>query len=300
LWIRVLLRLASSRATDAELGDVIEEYEAGGRSRRWLAGQVASIVRGRRSHLTIPERGSEMLSNVSADVRYTLRTLARNPGFAVAAILPIALGIGINTGVFSVLNSVAWRPLPVPQPDELVSVHQDFRGGPRRLVHGARSLFSLPEYRTYRDQSRSLAEVMAYSREWTVTLGRERPREVDGIIVSCNYFDVLRLSPALGPGLTPAHCAPDAPPVVVLGYALWQGAFGGDPQILQKPIVLNGRDVTVVGVAPAGFDGVDRAKTAFFAPTSMTEPAPTSHRFAPISRSSRLASTAGNRAARQR
>ncbi len=269
LWIRLLLRFVSRYATDAELGDVIEEYEAGGRGPSWLVSQMASVVRGRRSHLTMAERGAEMLSNVLNDIRYALRTLARNPGFAVAAIAPIALGIGINTGVFSILNSVAWRPLPVPESETLVSVHQDWRGGPRRVVHGARSLFSLPEYRTYRDESRTLSSVMAYSREWTVTLGRDNPREIVGIVVSCNYFDVLRLSPALGPGLTAANCAPDATPAVVLGHALWKGAFGGDPQVLQKPIVLNGRDVMVVGVAPAGFEGVDMAKAGFFAPTSM-------------------------------
>ena len=211
-----------------------------------------------------------MLSNVRSDIRYALRTLGRNPGFAVAAILPIALGIGINTGIFSILNSVAWRPLPASDPDALVSIYQDFRGGPRRLVHGARSLFSLSEYRTYRDEARTLSSLMAYSREWTVTLGRDAPQEVDGTLVTCNYFEVLGLSPAMGTGFTSANCGtPGAPAAVVLSYALWKGAFGGDPQVLQKPIVLNGRDVTVVGVGPAGFDGVDMAKTAFFAPTSM-------------------------------
>ena len=211
-----------------------------------------------------------MLSNVLNDIRYALRTLRRNPGFALAAIVPIALGIGLNTAVFSIVNSVAWRSLPVPEPEALVSVYQDFRGAPRRTVYGARALFSMPEYRAYRDEARTLSGLMAYSREWTVTLGRESPREIDGILVTCNYFDVLGLSPAIGPGFTPANCGtPDAPPVVVLSHAFWKRAFGGDPNILQKPIVLNGRDVTVVGVAPAGFDGVDMAKEAFFAPTSM-------------------------------
>jgi putative ABC transport system permease protein len=215
------------------------------------------------------ERGAEMLSNVRHDIRYALRTLGRNPGFALAAIVPIALGIGLNTGVFSVLNSVAWRPLPVPEPDALVSVYQDFRGGPRRTVYGARTLFSLPEYRAYRDESHTLSGLLAYSREWTVTLGREASREVDGILVTCNYFDVLGLTPAIGTGFTSENCGPpDGPAVVVLSHALWK-AFGGDPQVLQKPIVLNGRDVTVVGVAPPGFDGVDMAKAAFFAPTAM-------------------------------
>jgi putative ABC transport system permease protein len=266
----VLLRVASRRATDAQLGDVVEEDVAAGRSASWFVSQVVSIVGRRRSHLTMSERGAEMLSNVRNDVRYALRTLGRNPGFAFAAIVPIALGIGINTAVFSILNSVAWRSLPVPDAQALVSIYQDFRGGPRRRVHGARSLFSIPEYRAYRDQTHTFSGLMAYSRQRTVTLGRESPQEIDGILVTCNYFDVLGLSPAIGTGFTPANCGmSDAPPVVVLSHALWKGAFGGDPQILQQPIVLNGREVTVVGVAPVGFDGVDMAKAAFFAPTAI-------------------------------
>jgi predicted permease len=265
----VLLRVASRRAIDAQLGDVLEEYVAAERSPFWFVRQVVSIVRRRRSPLTMSERGTEMIANVWNDARYALRTLGRNPGFAVAAIVPIALGIGINTAVFSVLNSVAWRSLPVPDPDALVSVHQEFRGAPRRMVHGSRNLFSIPEYHAYRGQTRTLSSLMAYSRRWTLTLGRESPREIDGILVTCNYFDVLGLPPAIGTGFTPANCGTSAAPAVVLSHALWKGAFGGDPHILQQPIVLNGREVTVVGVAPVGFDGVDMAKEAFFAPTSM-------------------------------
>jgi predicted permease len=262
--------MASRRATDAQLGDVLEEYVATRRSALWFTSQVISIVRRRRSHLTISERGAEMLANVRHDIRYALRTLGRNPGFAVAAIVPIALGIGLNTAAFALLNSFAWRPLPVPNPDSLVSVHQDFRGGPRRTVHGARSLFSIPEYRTYRDEARTLSGLLAYSRHWTVTLGRDSPQEIEGILVTCNYFDVLGLAPALGAGFTHANCeASDAPPVVVLSHALWKSAFAGDPRILERPAILNGRDVTIVGVAPVGFDGVDMAKAAFFAPTSI-------------------------------
>ncbi len=218
----------------------------------------------------MPERGAEMLSNVWNDIRYTLRTLTRNPGFAIAAIVPIALGIGINTGIFSVLNSVAWRPLPVPEPQDVVSIYQEFRGGPRRTVSGARTLFSLPEYRAYRDEAQSLSGLMAYSRRWTVTLGRESPREIEGILVTCNYFDVLDMPPAMGTGFTPTNCgSPNNAPAIVLSHAFWKDALGGDPQILQKPIVLNGQEVAVVGVTPVGFDGVDMARDAFFAPTLM-------------------------------
>jgi predicted permease len=211
-----------------------------------------------------------MLSSLSQDVRYVLRTLRRSPGFAVAAIAPIALGIGINTGVFSILNNVMYRPLPAPEPNELLSIYQDFRGVQKRSVHGARSMFSLPEYRAYRDGSRTLSGVTAYTKSWTVTLGRRFPQEIEGVLVACNYFDVLRLRPAIGSGFTPANCdVPNAPPSVVLSHALWTRAFAADPDIVHKTITLNGLDVAVVGIAPEGFDGTELARAAFFGPLSL-------------------------------
>jgi hypothetical protein len=86
-----------------------------------------------------------------------------------------------------------YRPLPAPEPSELVNIYQDFRGVQKRCVHGARSMFSLPEYRVYRDGSRTLSGVTAYTKSWTVTLGGRFPQEVEGVLVACNYFDVLRL-----------------------------------------------------------------------------------------------------------
>jgi len=226
-----------------------------------------------------------MLSNVWSDIRYALRTFRRNPGFAAAAIVPIALGIGINTGVFSILSNVAFRPLPTPKPTEMVSVYQDFRGTKGRRVHGARSMFSLPEYRAYRDGTQTLSGVMAYSKSWTATLGgppsraalvgrfgdaSESPQEIEGVLVSCNYFDVLQLRPLIGTGFTAANCdTAGAPPAMILSHALWKRAFAADPDIVRKTIALNGRDVGVVGVAPEDFDGIDITRAAFFAPTSL-------------------------------
>ena len=211
-----------------------------------------------------------MLSNLWNDIRYALRTFGRSPAFAAAAVMPIALGIGINTGLFSILNSVVLRPLPTPESTELVSVHQEFRGVKQRRVHGARSMFSVPEYRLYRDGSKMLSGVMAYSRSWTVTLGGDTPREIEGELVSCNYFDVLRLRPVIGVGFTGGQLRRTD-----------SGAGGGieprtlDARIRRRPqyrqpedITLNGQTVGVVGVAPEGFDGIDITKAAFFAPTS--------------------------------
>jgi predicted permease len=225
----------------------------------------------RTSHLRIEEKGSpEMLSSLSQDLRYVLRTLRRHPGFAAAAIAPIALGIGINTGGFSILNNVMYRPLPAPEPNELLSIYQDFRGVQKRSVHGARSMFSVPEYRAYRDGSRTLAGVTAYTKSWTVTLGGRLPQEIEGVLVACNYFDVLRLRPTIGTGFTSANCGlPNAPPAVVLSHSLWSRAFAADPDIVHRTITLNGLDVAVVGIAPEGFDGTELARATFFAPLSV-------------------------------
>jgi predicted permease len=239
-WIRLLFRVGRIGASEAELA------------------------------LRASARRVEMLSNVWSDVRYTLRMLRRSPGFAAAAVLPIALGVGINTGLFSILNSVAWRRLPTPASTELVSVYQQFQGVKRRTVHGARSLFSIPEYRAYRDGTQTLTGVMAYSRSWTVTLGGQSPQEIEGVLVTCNYFDVLRLRPSIGTGFTAANCgSPAAPPAVIVSHALWTRVLSADPDIVRRTITLNGQSVAVAGVAPDGFDGIDMARAAFFAPTSL-------------------------------
>ena len=145
LWVRLLWRVCAFRASDEEFGDLMEEYAAGKQNPVWLARQIFSMSRRPRSHVTIDERRAEMLSNFWNDIRYAVRTLGRSPGFAVAAITPLALGIGINTGLFSILNSMALRPLPTPESTELVSIYQEFQGVKQRRVHGARSMFSVPD-----------------------------------------------------------------------------------------------------------------------------------------------------------
>jgi predicted permease len=211
-----------------------------------------------------------MLSSLSQDVRYVLRTLRGSPGFAAAAIAPIALGIGINTGVFSILTNVMARPLPTPEPNELLSIYQDFRGVQKRRVHGARSMFSLPEYRAYAEGTRTMSGITAYTKSWTATLGGRSPQEIEGVLVACNYFHVLRLRPVIGTGFTSANCdTPNATPSVVLSHALWSRAFAADPDIVHRTITLNGLDVAVVGIAPEGFEGTELARATFFAPLSV-------------------------------
>jgi predicted permease len=131
-------------------------------------------------------------------------------------------------------------------------------------------MFSLPEYRAYSDGSRTLSGVTAYTKPWTVNTGGRLSQEIEGVLVACNYFDVLRLRPVIGTGFTSANCdVPNAPPSVVLSHALWSRVFAADPDIVRKTITLNGLDVAVVGIAPEGFDGTELARATFFAPLSV-------------------------------
>ena len=267
VWL--LLRIAAIRGSDAELGDIVEEYAAGERGNVWLCRQVLSTLRSRSRPAVVDERKTAMLSNLWSDVRYAARTLRQSPGFAAAALAPIALGIGINTGIFSILNSVAFRQLPVPASSELISVHQQFQGVKQRRIHGARSMFSVPEYRAYRDGTQTLSGLMAYTVPWTFTLAGETPREIEGVFVTCNYFAVLRVRPLIGTGFGSNCDSLNAPPTAVLSHDSWIRSFAADRDIVGKTITLNGQQVAVVGVAPEGFDGIDLTKVAVFVPTSL-------------------------------
>jgi predicted permease len=205
-----------------------------------------------------------MLVNLINDLRYAARRLADSPGFTAAAVATIAIGVGINTAIFSVLNGFALRELPAPDAGELVSVYQTIEGTGRR-VGGSRG-FSVAEYEAYRDGSETLSGLVAYSRSTAATLAGESPQEISGALVSCNYFEVLRQPLALGSGFGPNDCAlSGAAPTVVLGHGLWTSAFGADPAIVGREVILNGQSFAVVGVAAEGMRGVDFEAASYFA-----------------------------------
>ena len=212
------------------------------------------------------------VGDLSSDIRYALRTLRSSPGFACAAILAIAIGIGINTGIFSVLNGLALRDLPAPESQRLVNVSQLPEGGTERRSHGAPSMFSTAEYERYRASTQTLSGLLASARPTPVTLGGDAPRQIPGSLVSCNYFDVLQQRPTVGRGFAADTCeAQQAAPEVVLGHDLWVDAFAADPRVVGRTVVLNRQSFTVAGVAPEGFEGVDIARASFFVPLSTQE-----------------------------
>jgi len=204
------------------------------------------------------------------DMRYGLRMLGRSPGFTAIAVLAIALGIGVNAGIFSVLNGAALRMLPVPSAGQVVSVDQIFHGRSVRNVHGEPTLFSYSEYQEYRANNHVFSGLLAYEPFLNATLAGGRARQLFGQLTSCNYFDVLRVRPAEGRGFVESDCAaPDQGAVVVLSDALWQSAFGADASLVGKRVILNRTAFTVIGIAPQGFGGTEPIPSAFWVPITM-------------------------------
>jgi predicted permease len=210
----------------------------------------------------------KFFENLRADVRYAVRSFSSSPGFTAAAVVAIAVGVGINTGLFSILNGMLLREVPASDAQELVSVHQLIENASQRSVRGSGSMFSFSEYEMYRNETRTLSGLLAYTLpETNATLGGSSPRVITGGFVSCNYFEVLRVAPVIGRSFAANACdSAGAAPEVVLAHDIWLTAFGGDPAIVGQSILLNRQQFTVVGVAPEGFAGIDFLKAQYFAP----------------------------------
>jgi macrolide transport system ATP-binding/permease protein len=185
------------------------------------------------------------------DLRFGFRMLLKNPGFTFIAVLTLALGIGANTAIFTLLDKVLIRTLPVEQPHQLVTFVRD--GG------GAPAIFSYPLYADLRDRNEVLSGMVAYSQmPFSLSDGSQSERVI-AQIVSGNYFAVLGVRPALGRVFLPEEDrTPGTHPVIVIGHGLWQRRFDADPAVIGKTLSLNGYRYTVVGVAPSEFTGTTR------------------------------------------
>jgi putative ABC transport system permease protein len=188
--------------------------------------------------------GWRWLEQLGQDLRFAARTLARNPGYALTAILTLALGIGANTAIFSALNGVVLKPLPYTNGERLVVIRQS---APGAAVDPG---LSVREYYDYRDGTRSFDALVEYHQMFFDLLRRGAPDRVDVGVVSHDFFDVLGITPQLGRTFQPGDDAHGAAAVLVLGYSYWQTKFGGDPRIVGQVFEMNDRPHTVVGVLP--------------------------------------------------
>jgi predicted permease len=188
-----------------------------------------------------------MLANLRQDLRYGARSLWKNPGFALAAIITLGLGIGANTAIFSVVNSVLLRQLPIRNPGQVMWVSSN-------RTDKDNAPFTLADFLDYRDQNETLELIAAFSNIGISLSGGERTERLQGLRASANLFQLLGVDATVGRTLLPEDDQPARRHVVVLTYECWQRRFGGDPKTIGRILNLNGENYEVVGVLPLRFD----------------------------------------------
>ena len=193
-------------------------------------------------------RGLRPVEEMWQDLRYGVRKLLKSPGFSLVAVMTLAVGIGANTAIFSVVNAVLLRPLPFERPEELVRVFG---------TRASRSSFSRPHsylnFSDMRAQNQAFESLAAYTGASAALSGADAPEQITGVVSTGDIFRVLRTKPLMGRLLEPGDERPGGSNAVVISHGLWQRRFGGDPQIVGRPIRLDGREREIVGVTPADF-----------------------------------------------
>jgi putative ABC transport system permease protein len=248
------------------LEDRYEELRSGGASseeayravlvemsdRQLLAEGLRRVERqARGDSIALGARRIDMFGDLLRDMRYAIRILAKNPGFTAVAVLTLALGIGANTAIFSVVHAVLLRPLPYPEPDRLVILAEKDREGDRM---GA----SYPNYIDWRERAQSFEDMAAYVTQSFNLTGSEKPMRLQGRKVNWNFFQMLGVSPQLGRMFVGQDDNPGAAPVAIISNGLWREQFGGDPGVIDRAIRVDGSQYTVIGVLPPEFEYVRR------------------------------------------
>jgi putative ABC transport system permease protein len=187
------------------------------------------------------------MTSLLKDLRFGLRTLLKRPGFTLVTVLTLALGIGANTAIFSVVDAVLLRPLPFKDADRLVIVYETTKAEARAFV-------SVPNLRDYRDASRSFESFASFVPQSVNLTGTGEPERVVGAFATSSFFHVLGVTASRGRVLLPEDDAEGGGLVAVLGYEFWRRRFGADPGVVGRTLTLNGEPYTVVGVMPEGFD----------------------------------------------
>jgi predicted permease len=243
----------------------VEELVAGGMPRK----EAAATARRQFGNVTLIEEdgrnvwGWPLLEDFVADVRYGLRTLRKSPGFTAVAVLTLALGIGANSAIFSLVNSVLLRPLPYRDAARLVWVSNDM---PQQHA----SLAMESDYFGWRRANHVFEDVAAYEPGETFTLtGGSGPEHIQAGRATYNFLDVLGVAPRIGRPFKPEEDRPGVPHVALLTDSLWRRRFSADAAILGRPIALDGEPYTVVGILPPGFEFLDNSRAEVMVPSAL-------------------------------
>jgi len=189
------------------------------------------------------------MGSLFSDVRYAIRNLIKRPGFTAVAVLTLALGIGANTAIFSAINALLLKPLPIAKQDRVAAIWE--RNPSRGVEHNE---VAFANYLNWHAQNHSFDQ-LALERWWSTNLtGGDLPERIQGFLVTTNFFDVVGVKPAQGRNFLEDENQPGKDAVAIIAYSLWQRRFGSDPAIVNKTITTNGTARTVVGVLPEGFN----------------------------------------------
>src|SRR5208283_447781 len=275
IWMR-LQELFRRTRLDGELDEEValhlqlmeEEYRRGGMSEtaaraaaRREFGGVAHTKEAYRD-----QRGFAWIESFAKDVRYALRGLRRSPGFAAAAVISLALGIGANTAIFSLFHTLMLRMLPVAHAEQLVAIH---RTGGWGVGTVSEPLYGLIAART--DLFNGVVAFSGFGKVRFTAHPGDRDEYAQRDFVSGNYFQVLGIQPAIGRLFTPAdNRVPGGHPLAVIGYDLWRNRFGADPAVLGRSVMVDEEPLTVIGVAAPGFRGLEvERRTEIWVPYMM-------------------------------
>lgn len=260
LWARctsllrdTLGRRRMEREMDAELRHHVSSYaddlvrrgiprEQAERQARIEFGQLESLKEECRQ-----ARGLRLVDESSQDLRYAARLLRKSPGFTAITVLTLALGIGLNTSIFSVVNAWILKSLPYPNPDQLLAVHEV------DAKQTAATVVSPADLSDWRADRQVFDEICGYTTPIFTLLHQDQPEQLYGARVNSGFFHMLGVTPRIGRGFLAQEDTPDASPVAIISYELWESRFESDPDLVGKTIPIDGRDTTVIGVLPAGF-----------------------------------------------
>ncbi len=217
-----------------------------------------------RTHSTCIDSRSETLATLPQNIRFSFRWLISNPALSVIIVVTLALGIGANTTIFSVMNAVLLRPLPYPAPDRLVTINHHY---PSQNMFAP---VSIKGFRNYRDNT-SYFEETGISARWTVNLtGEGLPARLSGSLVTSGYLETFGLTMAGGRYFTPDEETPGNNRVVIISDGFWNHRLGGDPDVINSELQLNGETYTIVGLMPAGFEDIIDPERELWAPLALT------------------------------
>jgi macrolide transport system ATP-binding/permease protein len=251
--------------TDEKIGSGISPEQAYRQARLELGGieQVKEQVR--------EARAGHLLESIWRDLRITARGLRKKPGFAIVVILSLALGIGANAAIFSLIDAIVFRPMPVPHASEVIAIDT---AASKLTRYGGSSYLDYVDFcaRARSFQTLTIAQQMSVGMNAATAAPGGKPENVAALLVSANFFQALEVQPRIGRSFLPEEDqVPEKFPVAVISYSLWNRVFATDPDIAGKLIKLNGHSFTIVGVAPKSFTGIDLFyRPDIFVPTMMS------------------------------